>query len=343
MDICRQGSWCMNHDTMNSACKHTKSIKFGGRRRQCVSCKKTWSVRARKRGVKPRKHRVMNLEKTFVEKLTLVQQSHRINVSANSFSKRHAQTLARLCEKPWPHALPEGQLILVMDAMWFTLDEEQFTVYLTGFRNMNENTLHFLPPVLRPGHESQKEWREIIRGIPEDVRTCICAVVSDSFSGSGGIAKKEGWIYQRFQAHLLIRLSTLCGDNKVAVSWREGRQEIKRFMHALMNVRDETKVSKIVEQLFTLAYHSNCPQRLRQIVKRTMRTLHEYRACYLHPNLRLPATTNAVENTNGRIRCVLNRARGCRTPESLIQWITAFLWFHPTVTCRPKLPTEIKR
>jgi hypothetical protein len=285
----------------------------------------------------------MNLEKTFVEKLTLVQQSHLAHVSAKSFSKRHAQTLVSLCDKPWSHSIPEGELILVMDAIWFTLNEKPFTVYLMGFRNVNKDTLHFLPPILRPGHESQKQWRENIGEIPTDVRHRVCALVSDSFSGSGSIAKKEGWIYQRCQAHLLIRLSTLCGDNKLAVSWRDGRQEIKRLMHALMNARDENKVSQIVEQLFVLSRHLSCPQRLRQIVKRTMRTLREYRACYLHPNLRLPATTNAVENTNGRIRSVLNRARGCRTPESLIQWITAFLWFHPTVTCRPKLPTEIKR
>lgn len=115
----------MNHDTANSACKHTKSIKFGGRRRQCISCKKTWSVRARKRGAKPRKNRVKSLEKTFVEKLTLVQQARRAHKSANAFSKQHAQTLTGLCEKPWPHTVPEGSLVLVMDGIWFTLNESR--------------------------------------------------------------------------------------------------------------------------------------------------------------------------------------------------------------------------
>jgi hypothetical protein len=333
----------MNHDTANSACKHIKSIKFGGRRRQCVACKKTWTLRAKKRGVKPRKNRVKSLEKTFVEKLTLVQQARHAHVSANAFSKQHAQTLAHLFLKPWPHTTPEGRLILVMDAIWFTLNKVPYTVYIRGFRKVREDTLYFLPPILRPGRESQKQWREVLHAIPRDIYGRICAAVSDSFSGAGGIAKKQGWIFQRCQAHLLLRLSTLCGDNKRAVSWREGRQEIQRLMRALMNTKDEKKVSTLVEQLLVLGSHPQCPKRLRQIVKRTMRTLNEYRACYLHQEFRLPATTNAVENTNGRIRCVLNRARGCRTPESLIHWITAFLWFHPTVKCRPKLPTEIKR
>lgn len=333
----------MKYDTVNGACTHPKWIKFGGRRRQCVTCKKTWTVRVKKRGVKPRKHRVTNLEKTFVGKLTLVQQSRQAQVSANGLAKRHALSLVSLCERPWPHELPDGKLLLVMDAMWFTIDEKQYTLYLTGFRRVNDDTLHFLPPILRPDHESQREWREIIEAIPDEVRKRIRAVVSDSFSGSGGIAKKQGWVYQRCQAHLLIRLSTLCGDNKLAVSWREGRQEIKRLMHTLMDEPDPKKIPDIVNQLFVLSRDHRCPERLYQIVKRTVKTLHEYRACYLHPELRLPATTNALENTNGRIRAVLNRARGCRTPSSLITWITAFIWFHPTVTCRPKLPTEIKR
>jgi Transposase, Mutator family len=333
----------MQYDTANGACTHPKWIRFGARRRQCVTCKKTWTVRAKKRGAKPTKHRMADLEKTFVEKLTLVQQSRRTSIGANGLSKRHAKSLASLCEKPWPHTVPLGFLILVMDAVWFSIDRKQYTLYLTGFRAVDDDTLHFLPPILRLGHESQKEWREIIRGIDEEIRDRVRAVVSDSFSGSGNIAKQNKWVYQRCQAHLLIRLSTLCGDNKFTVSWREGRQEIKRLMHALMNVRDPEKVSGIVEQLFILSRDPRCPERLYQIVKRTVRTLHEFRACYLHPELRLPATTNAVENTNGRIRGILNRARGCRTPTSLIQWITGFLWFHPTVTCRPKLPTEIKR
>lgn len=333
----------MKSDTVNGACTHPKWIKFGGRRRQCVTCKKTSTVRAKKRGVKARKRRVTSLENTFVEKFTLVQQARRAQVSANGFAKRHAQSLTSLCKKPWPHTLPDGRLILVMDAIWFAVNDIRHTLYLTGFRNVEDDTLHFLPPILRHGNESQKEWREILEGVPRKVTKRVCAVVSDSFSGSGGLAKKQKWVYQRCQAHVLIRLSTLCGDNKLAVTWRDGRQEIKRLMHVLMNTRDPAQIPSIVDQLFVLSRDPRCPMKLYQIVKRTVRTLDEYRACYLHPELRLPATTNALENTNGRIRAVLNRARGCRTPSSLITWITAYLWFHPTVKCRPKLPTEIKR
>ncbi len=178
---------------------------------------------------------------------------------------------------------------------------------------------------------------------PEETRNGIVALVSDSFSGAGGIAKQYGWVFQRCQAHLLLRLETLCGDNKRTVTFWSGRQTVKRLVYALMQERSERKVARIATRLMKLRNHPHCPVRLRHIIAETVRRLHEYRACYRHPDLRLPATTNAIENTNGRIRNLLNRARGCRTPASLIKWVTGFLWFHPTVKCRPKLPTKIKR
>ena len=285
----------------------------------------------------------MALEKTFVERLTIAQQSRRTSVSANALAKHHARSLERLCDRPWPHPIPGGHLILVMDAIWFHHQGALHTVYLMGLRRVEDDVLHFLRPILRPGHESQKRWREVIEEMPIEARRHIVAIVSDSFSGAGGIARGYGWIFQRCQAHLLLRLSTLCGANKRIISWWEGRQEVKRLAYALMNTRSEEKASVLAHEFATLGADPRCPMRLRMIITETLRYLHEYRACYTHPHLRLPATTNALENTNGRIRAVLNRSRGCRTPPSLIRWITGFLWFHPTVTCRPKVPTELRR
>ena len=333
----------MKHHTTNEACRHAQSIKYGGRRRQCISCRATWTVRVKKRGPKAVKRRAANLTRTFVERLTIAQQSRRSAVSANGLAKRHARSLASLCARPWPHATPRGPLIMVMDAIWFRQGNILHTVYLFGLRKVADDTLHFLRPVLRPGHESQKWWRELIDEIPLSVRKRVVALVSDSFSGAGGIAKPYGWIFQRCQAHLLLRLETLCGDNKRTLGFWKGRQELKRLAYALMNTENETTVATLATAFSRIGSDPQCPSRLSQIVTETLRYLHQYRACYLHPEFRLPATTNAIENTNGRIRSVLNRSRGCRTPESLIRWITGFLWFNPTVACRPKLPTELKR
>lgn len=100
----------MKYNTVNGACTHPKSIRFGGRRRQCKLCHKTWTVRAKKRGVKPRKHRLQELTKTFVEKLTLVQQARHTKVGVNALAKRHALTLASMCSQEWPHEPPRKKL-----------------------------------------------------------------------------------------------------------------------------------------------------------------------------------------------------------------------------------------
>lgn len=333
----------MKQYTTNIACKHVKSIHFGGRRRQCVVCHATWRIRSKKRGPKRIKRRTTNLQRTFVDGLTIIQQARRSSLNERSLAKRRANDLESLCGQSWPHSIPQGHLILVIDAMWFGEDEKRNTVYFVGLRKVDGDELCFLRPVLYPGHESQIQWRKAIALIPEEVKKRILAMVSDSFRGAEGMAKEHGWIFQRCQAHLLLRLETLCGDNKRAVSFWEGRQEIKRLAYALMNTQSEAKTEKTVIDLARLGNRRDCPNRLHRIVSETLRRLHEYRACYLHPELCLPATTNAIENTNGRIRSLLNHSRGCRTPRSLIQWITGFLYFHPTVKCRPKLPTKIKR
>jgi len=333
----------MTENTAKPSCSHRRFKLNGGRRKKCLDCGATWTTRPKKRGRKPEKKRISALAKTFVDKLTIVQQANRSPASVGALAKRHAKSLALLAERPWPHQTPDGSLIIVIDAIWFRRDEERHTVYLMGLRAVSEDTLHFLRPILRPGNESQKQWQEIVREIPEETRRRIKAIVSDSFAGAGGLAREHGWIFQRCQAHLLLRLEGLCGDNKYAVSWRDGRQETKRLAYALMNTAIEVKAEKIADQFFAMAQDRRCPKRLRRTILETLRSLHEFRACYLHPNLRLPATTNAVENANGRIRSLLNRSRGYRTPESLIRWVVGFLWFHPTVACRPKVATELRR
>jgi transposase-like protein len=230
-----------------------------------------------------------------------------------------------------------------MDAIWFHKKSERYTIYLVGLRAVDEDTLHFLRPVIRPGSESRKQWQEIIEEIPEETRKRILVMVSDSFRGAGYIAKAHGWFFQRCQAHLLLSLEKRCGSNKRVLSWWEGRQRIKRLAFDLMNLKDEQDVLATADQYFLMGQDKRCPVILRQIITETLRHLEEFRTCYLYPELRLPGTTNALENTNGRIRSLLNRSRGCRTPESLIKWITGFLWFNPTVTCRPKRPTELRR
>jgi hypothetical protein len=327
----------MKHDTAKKACKHPKWIGHGAGRLICAACGKTRTVRPRRRGAKPRRRRSARLARTFAQHLTVRQQASRSGSSAGALAKSHAKDLESLLRRPWPHAAPRGRLIVVLDAMWLRVGGIMHAACLVGLRPVDGDELTFMPPAVFEGRESLELWESVIESLPEDVKRRVAAVVSDSFAGSGSIAERRGWAYQRCQAHLLVRLSTVCGDNKRAVSWREGRQEAKRLLRAALLANDEREAAAAAASLARLASDPDCPKGIRQIIKRTLATLHEYRTCFTRPELRLPATTNAVENTNGRIRSVLSRSRGFRTPRSLLRWIYGYLWFHPKVACRPKL------
>jgi len=107
--------------------------------------------RSKKRARRPLRDELRTLKEHSSAKYTIVQRSDRSSLSANALAKRHAHSLANLCKQPWPHPIPRGRLILVMDAIWFKKDEDRHTVYLTGLRRVEDDTLHFLRPILRPG------------------------------------------------------------------------------------------------------------------------------------------------------------------------------------------------
>lgn len=328
----------MPHDTMNSGCRHDRFHVHGPRRRKCADCGTTWTIRARKRGRKPRKHRIATIERTFVHWSTLVERAAVARVDAGTWRRRHDRQLRTFAARPWPHRAPRGDLILICDALWHTVDGAPWTTYLLGLRSVGGEGLVFLRPILKPGHESQERWREIISAISERTRCRIRAMVADSFSGVEAIVEEHEWVLQRCQFHLLGKLATLCGNRKRSIAWWEGRQRTQALIRQILSDVDEERVRERWRELMDLSNDPHCPIRIRRLIRFTIRWLHEYRACFHHPHLRLPATTNAIENMNGRIRQLLNRHRGLCTPESLERWVVAYVWFHPRMKCRPKIP-----
>lgn len=326
----------MPHDTANSDCRHTRVHGHGPRRRYCADCGDTWTVRAKRRGPKPRKHRTTIIERTFTERKTLTERAANSNVGVDAWRKRHGIALRMFLDRPWPHRTPRGDLILVLDALWHMVDGNPWTTYLLGLRTVTGEDLIFLRPILRPGHEAQERWREVIGAIPERTRRRIRAMVADSFTGVEAIAAEYDWVLQRCHFHLLGKLATLCGNRKRRIAWWRERQRTQVLIRRVIGDTDVPRVQRAWRELIGLANDPRCPIRIRRIIRSTLRWLHDFRAWHEHSNLRLPATTNAMENMNGRLRGLLNRSRGLRTPDTLARWITAYVWFHPQMKCRPK-------
>lgn len=326
----------MLYDTMNSDCGHVRVHGHGARRRRCADCGVAWTIRAKRRGRKPRKRRVALVARTFTRPYPLTDRARDSDTSARVVQQRHAAALRILIDRPWPHRSPRGDCILVLDALWHTVDGEEWTTYLLGLRAIDGGDLVFLRPILRPGHESQEQWREIIGTIPKRTRQRIRAMIADSFTGVGTIANEEGWVLQRCHFHLLGKLATLCGNRKRRISWWKERQRTQVLVRRIICDTDERRVHRACGELARLAEDVRCPVRIRRIIRSTLRWRHDFRAWVEHPHLRLPATTNAVENMNGRLRALLGRHRGLCTPDALRCWIVAYVWFHPHMKCRPK-------
>lgn len=326
----------MPHDTTNSDCGHVRVYGHGARRRRCADCGATWTIRAKRRGRRPRKRRAALVAQTFTRPYTLTERARGAGTSVRVWQQRHAAALRILTARPWPHHAPHGDLILVLDALWHTVDGEEWTTYLLGLRAVAGEDLVFLRPILRPGHESQEQWREVIGTIPKRTRVHIRAVIADSFGGVGTLADEEGWVLQRCHFHLLGKLATLCGNRKRTITWWKERQRTQVLIRRIICDTDERRVERACSELARLSDAVRCPVRIRRIMRSTLRWRHDFRAWVEHPYLRLPATTNAIENMNGRIRSLLNRHRGLRTADALGRWITAYVWFHPHMKCRQK-------
>lgn len=329
----------MHTQHRETLCPHRIIHKHGVRRKRCAQCGKTWMRWKRKRGPKPRKKRRKALENTFQSKFTLVQQALKSHANYAAFTARHRLCLHALHKQSWDiDILPKrGKLILIIDAKWFSFKRKRYTVYLLALRPVNKETASFMPPVLCRGDESAADWRKAIdKSIPPQLRKRVCALVSDSFIGVETIAKEQDLQLQRCHFHLYSRFQPLLGRNKTTVSFRLGRQQIYRTVRLFLETTDPKSLYTARDAIRRCGKNNECPVRIRRILRELLRREDEFRTYLFCPELRLPSTTNTMENMNSQLDDLLRRCKGISSPSALLLWIHAFVRFHPTVKCRPK-------
>src|SRR5262245_9130522 len=78
----------MNLLHAKSPCCRAKIYRFGSRHRQCSLCKRTWSVRRKKRGPDPWRTTPRLLEAVLVQGRTLKSVAPRYGLSAQGLSRR---------------------------------------------------------------------------------------------------------------------------------------------------------------------------------------------------------------------------------------------------------------
>lgn len=321
-----------------NACVHPVIERHGGRRRRCVRCGVTWSVWKHRRGRKRRPRRLKRLRRTFLHNLTVSQQAFLSGQSYETTKARHRRALESLARRSNATSIPRGPLILVLDGLWFRINGKRWTVYLMALRSVSGKTARFLHPIIRRENESATGWERAVSEIPPEAARRIIALVSDGLRGLRALAKRHDWQYQWCHFHLLGRLANVCGTRKRTLAWLSGRRRVEACIRELISTRTPQRVQALRRSLAALCRGSECPRKIRMIIREVLRHTDELRAYLDHPELRLPTTSNIMESLNSRLRDLAGRSRGFRTGVALARWIIAYIYFHSKSVCRPKNP-----
>jgi hypothetical protein len=324
----------MNTKYAKSSCCHAKIYRYGRKRRQCSCCKRTWTIRPKRRGRPIIKLSSNVLKQIFLEKFTLLHLAkRRPNVGILNFRHRFRKELCRFVAHPSPQKIPSGTLTLLADGIWFKFHSKPWVLYLTALKSSFNKTAVFLDPVLLPGKEGASRWKQVFETIPKEPRSRIRAIVVDNLQGMKLIAKQEGWLLQLCHFHLILKLQILRGRERHALKGGGVREIIYQTICQALGTPNEVRLNYLLTRLFRLTHTSCGTSRIKAVVREFLNSIEYYRAYRTHPELNLPVTTNTVEAMCGIVRNLLRRNHSASNPKSLLQWATALIRLRHTLTC----------
>lgn len=329
----------MNTPHAKSPCCQGKIRKFGSRRRQCVNCHRTFRIRKKKRGRKPKRESeqlaLQYLNKALPSLRVMAEQR---NCGKNKLQARLKRSLAVLIKKNcyrWKSRLKTAKkLIVVADAIWYRVKGQKYTIYVVLLRPLNSNQAVVCPPVVCPGHEGMIGWRKALQVIPEHLRQRVLGLVCDGAGSLVSLVKARGWILQRCHFHLLAAVKNYlsCGPRSTNRPYAQAVLKLVQMFLTTINQRQLDKLTKKLNQI----YQTSASRGLRRVFRGLVRDQEDYHAYLKHPRLNLPATSNAAESEVQQIRDLMYRCRGFRGLAALQNWLVALTIFKPTIACNGK-------
>ena len=310
--------------------------RFGGRRRQCKVCGKTWSMWQRTRG-RTRLRVSPDLAHRFIDIRLLPVRVSRSGASQSRNERQYRLAASRrqcAMRCPWPTQPPAESLIAVADALVKQVERQWYTWYFVLVRGLSDTKAVILPPYYERGTETVQGWDHAFSAVPQDIQSRIRALVADGHRGLVFRAKRQNWHLQRCHFHLIARLQ---GRRS---RWRTGRHtaEGKRIfylVHQLLTVPNEALLLPLMNELEEIGWTSGSPE-IRRVLIGFINHLHDYRTYLRYPELLLPVTNNTAETLIGLVERVSRHARGFRTVSVLHEWITVVIKTRRTIRCAPK-------
>jgi len=318
-----------------SACCQAQVIRYGGRRRQCVSCGRTWTVRPKRRGWKRFRAAASLIVRYFSGAISSI----RSLAKHNNWNRDRAQQMIRRSlthyalhnGNDWRSLLPEyGKLIAIADAMWHHVNGQKITVFIILLRPLDRNEAVVMLPSFWPGHEDGMGWENAWGRIPQAYKRRICALVCDGQWWLIAFGHRQGWVVQRCQFHLLANLQMYLGARD-----RRRNSRVLKLVRTLFSIANQKQSHQILNQLATIKTASKS-RGIRRVLSGLETNYADFQNYLRHPKLNLPTTTNAAESCIKGIRELMRRCRGFRSMETLKLWIVGYVLWKKTICCNGK-------
>jgi hypothetical protein len=319
-----------------SPCCQAKIYHFGSRRRQCSQCKRTWRIRKKRRGGKPRRTRPGVLKAVLLDGRTLKTLAPRYGLTHQALTRRFRRGLRYFVSRSRVLRLPRGPLVLVLDGLYFRFRAKDWVLYVMAVKPCHQNRAVFLDPVLLPGRENMQGWSQAFTTIPASIHRRIRASVSDEISGIIRLGTGQGWIVQLCHFHLISRLQNCRGQRNRRLQGRPLREALYQHVRQALELPDGPRLQTVLKKLRHLVRQATGLRVMRMIVREFLRRIDHFRAYRKYPELDLPTTTGSVEAMNRRVRDLMRQTRNIKSPQALHLWATALIRTRPMVMCYGK-------
>ena len=316
---------CMKNIHLKSKCCNSKIIRYGHRRKQCSKCKKTWTIRPKRRGRKQKRIPV-SLAKNYLNNLyTSVNKLAILKGKSRYVLKRDLRkSLLRFNKTTQYPKIPfHGDLICVLDAIINKIANKKYTTYFVLIKKVDSNNFYIHKPLTLEGIEDSIGWEKSFLTIDSDIRRRIKFIVGDHHKGIIHIIKKYNISYQACHFHLIFRLLGRRSKSKYSRHRKTGIN-LYNTAREIITTTDNQRLKKLLIKLNRIKIKTTS-KNLKRYISGFIKTHQRYRTYLNYPELKIPKTTNVVESLNSKFRELCYKARGFRTINSFKIWMESFV------------------
>ena len=324
----------MKKKHVKSPCCKGSVQRHGERRRQCMTCGKTWRIRKKKRGRKCLRVSA-NLASQFLDQTipSLRKLAEKRGCPRENLRRRLEKSMDILVrQSSWQPVPRDVKLVAIADAMIERILGVEYTAYVILVKPVGSTQAIICSPYITQGHEDLQGWMKAFKTLSDNVKGQICALVCDGHFGLRGVAIEFQWLLQRCHFHLLLGLT-----NYVSSTVLSRRKHFSFLVHSSVKTILYTCSN---EQLRRNIRHLNgllmltSSRGAHRVIDGFLGHVHEFRTYLAYPELHLPITSNSAESLVQCIRNILYETRGFRSEKAFKKWVGAILIHKQSIRCR---------